>query len=502
MTTRSPQFAPQAGISPDKATLRANAERQERIDAVGTAALEDARTSLMMAFRFLDAALWRMPIRAAQPSGTLATNGATLYLNGLECARFYRDMPAELTRDLLHTVLHCVFRHPFNKDHANIEAWHLACDLAVEATAMEMASVRFPSAYDEDRRTIASYFAQRCGTLNPNKTYSVIDQIMLVEDTLGTGAFSGRSITEVAQLFNRDDHVLWALPLNENDQNNEGGLASERSDNTEENDSTSADDSNEQNADQTDADDEEAWEKIAHKMESDLESFSKEYEEEAANLISLLKLANRRTVNYSDFLRRFAVIGEDMRINDDEFDYIFYTYGLKRYGNMPLIEPLEYVEDSRVREFVIAIDTSGSCEGALVRSFLTRTYEMLKNSEHFGSEVNVHVIQCDAEIQSDTKIESAADLAQYEETLEIRGLGGTDFRPVFDYVDKLIEQDEFTNLRGLIYFTDGEGTYPEKQPPYETAFVFMDDTAIPRRVPPWAMKVVIDSEGVRNLTAY
>ena len=30
-----------------------------------------------------------------------------------------------------------------------------------------------------------------------------------------------------------------------------------------------------------------------------------------------------------------------MKINDDEFDYIFYTYGLKLYEKMPLIEPLE-----------------------------------------------------------------------------------------------------------------------------------------------------------------
>ena len=34
-------------------------------------------------------------------------------------------------------------------------------------------------------------------------------------------------------------------------------------------------------------------------------------------------------------------------------------YGMELYGNMPLVEPLEYKETDRVREFVIAIDTSG-----------------------------------------------------------------------------------------------------------------------------------------------
>ena len=39
------------------------------------------------------------------------------------------------------------------------------------------------------------------------------------------------------------------------------------------------------------------------------------------------------------------------------------------YGNVPLVEPLEYRDDKRIREFVIAIDTSGSVQGDIVQSF-------------------------------------------------------------------------------------------------------------------------------------
>ena len=63
-----------------------------------------------------------------------------------------------------------------------------------------------------------------------------------------------------------------------------------------------------------------------------------------------LELVNRTRTNYADFLRMFSRMGEDMRLNDDEFDYVYYMYGLSRYGNMPLIEPLEYKESRRVRE--------------------------------------------------------------------------------------------------------------------------------------------------------
>ena len=52
-----------------------------------------------------------------------------------------------------------------------------------------------------------------------------------------------------------------------------------------------------------------------------------------------------------------------MKINDDEFDYIFYTYGLRLYKDMPLIEPPEYKEVKTIREVVIAIGTSGPTSG-------------------------------------------------------------------------------------------------------------------------------------------
>ena len=48
--------------------------------------------------------------------------------------------------------------------------------------------------------------------------------------------------------------------------------------------------------------------------------------------------------------------------------------------------------------------------------------------------------------------------------MKIKGLGGTDFRPVFNLVDKLILDKEFTNLKGLIYFTDGYGDFPAQKP--------------------------------------
>ena len=189
-------------------------------------------------------------------------------------------------------------------------------------------------------------------------------------------------------------------------------------------------------------------------------------------------------------------MNEAMKINDDEFDYIFYTYGLQLYDKMPLIEPLEYKDIKQIKEFVIAIDTSGSTSGELVQVFMQKTYNILKSTESFAKRINLHIIQCDAEIQEHIKITSQEEFDEYLKRMEILGLGGTDFRPVFEFTQKLIDEKEFTNLKGLIYFTDGYGTFPKNKPPYDTAFVFVDDNNNNYDVPPWAIRLVFQKDEI------
>ena len=183
-----------------------------------------------------------------------------------------------------------------------------------------------------------------------------------------------------------------------------------------------------------------------------------------------------------------------MKINDDEFDYIFYTYGMKLFGNLPLIEPLEYQEVKRIREFVIAIDTSGSVQGELVQRFVQKTYNILQQEESFFKKINLHILQCDTQIQEDVKITSREEFDRYLRTMRLSGFGGTDFRPVFAYVEELRRAKEFRNLKGLIYFTDGYGVFPAQKPDYPTAFVFLRDGYELPEVPSWAIRLVLEPE--------
>ena len=83
-----------------------------------------------------------------------------------------------------------------------------------------------------------------------------------------------------------------------------------------------------------------------------------------------------------------ASCGRSPASTPDTFDLNFYTYGLSVYGNMPLIEPVETRESKKIEEIALVIDTSYSTSGALVRSFLSETYALLKQRESFFRRMN------------------------------------------------------------------------------------------------------------------
>ena len=199
---------------------------------------------------------------------------------------------------------------------------------------------------------------------------------------------------------------------------------------------------------------------------------------------------------------RVELIEEDCHINDDEFDYIFYTYGLQLYRNVPLIEPLEYKDVKRIREFVIAIDTSGSVSGELVQRFVQKTYNILKSEESFFRSVNIYIVQCDTRVQDAALITSIDELEGYMAKLEIKGFGGTDFRPVFEFIDSQRAQGKLCDMKGMIFFTDAMGTFPEEMPSYETAFVIMQgdyETGEQPVLPPWVTRVELQEGDVLDV---
>ena len=211
-----------------------------------------------------------------------------------------------------------------------------------------------------------------------------------------------------------------------------------------------------------------------------------------------LLLEKKGSYDFRRYLHRLTITREETKPDLDSFDYIPYCYGLSQPEKFLFLEPLEYRDSTKVQELVIAIDTSGSCSLETVSRFLSETLSILSSKEHFFEKMNVHLIQCDSAIQEHTVIHSVDEWKSNSGRIRILGRGGTDFTPVFSYVKKLQEKGELTHLKGLLYFTDGDGIYPSTPPPYETAFVFTDFSFLNYQVPAFITKLCLDTDQAGN----
>lgn len=452
---------------------------RQKTEKLAQEILDLSRSTLLMNLRFLDTAIYDLkPI--SMPQGTIYTDGQFLFYNPLYLLHCYKDEQESVARSYLHMILHCIFHHAFVGELMQKDCWDVACDMAVENAINELMIPAVRSSRQERQEEILAPLRTEVKKLTAEKLY----HYFLEHKT------DARELEMLRKAFQADDHERWYLRRKEPTHGGEGkGKQGSGKGNTK----TSQQFMGEgpANGALTEADIKEKWKKNAERAQVDLETTSKQWAKKAGGMLQNLKEVNREKYDYAGFLARFATLGEVMQINDDEFDYVFYTYGLQLYGKMPLIEPLEYKETKRIRDFVIAIDTSGSVQGAYVQKFVQKTYNILKQSENFFTKINLHIIQCDAEIQEDVVITTQEEFDAYLEHMQLHGFGGTDFRPVFQYVSELIEQKQFTDLKGLIYFTDGYGTFPAREPDYKTAFVFLDDEDSNTDVPSWAIRLVL-----------
>lgn len=490
-------------------------------------ALELTRNKLLVSLRFMNAAFAHLKL-LAQPGQTIATDGTYLRYSPADVARTFASSPEELARTYLHIMLHDVFLHPFPNPNMDAARWDAACDIAVEAVITQLALPATASPRAARQTAALAQLQAECPQLTAEALYRYFADKRL----------SDQELAQLAAPFFADDHEPWHRMAAEEAARRQAQTG-EKQENAADSPAPAAGEAGKNGTDMPmpdearkakpnhkahrglsldDITEKEApeqargvqanrfadtvnldrsrdqWKNAALEMGVQLDSYIKLWGVEGSNLSMNLRSVTRRRQGFTAFLRKFARMGEHVRVNDDEFDYVYYCYGLSRYGNLPLIEPLEYVEERRIRDFVIAIDTSASTKDGLVRRFLERTYSILSNETGFFTRMNVHLVQCDAAITAVDRIHSLDELDDFLDNVQVQGLGGTDFRPVFAYVEDALERGEFQNLGGLLYFTDGQGAYPAHKPSFDTAFVFPDaetaDASAP--VPPWAMKAVLD----------
>ena len=454
-------------------------EEEARLDRIARRIIILSRSTIVVNMRYLDTAVFHlMPVPGALD---LATDGRFLFYKPEFLIHEYQQEKTVVARDLLHVVLHCIFQHAFIHEAVNQACWDLAVDIAVENLINEQDLDCFRCEREKHQKEVLQSLGLPFRALTAERIYRwLIENEKTEEELQGLQAW-----------FKADMHDLWYF----HDSSDDPGPVKDPQENRDpDHDPDEELPPQDNGGGDEKSQKEQEWEDISKRIEVDMETSSRKAGSEKGSMLMELKELHRERYDYASFLRKFSVLGEEIMINDDEFDNVFYTYGLELYGDMPLVEPLEYKEVNRIRDFVIAIDTSASTSGDLIQKFMQKTYNILKDSENFFSKVNLYLIQADMEIQEVTYIEDLSHLEEYIAKLKLKGKGGTDFRPVFEYVNTLLDEQRFRKLKGLLYFTDGFGAFPKRKPPYDTAFVFMRDETYEPEVPPWAIKLVLEEE--------
>ena len=416
-----------------------------------TRILQNSRNELYLNMRYLDLSLSSLGFEMDPACRGLGTDGFVIYYHGEYLCDLYRRGRVLVNRAYLHMVLHCLFCHMDTMGRRDGRMWNLACDIAAESVidGLYLKCVHIQTL--PFRMDWYGRLRQRLQVLNAEGVYKALEEMKLTE----------RQLERLEAEFLVDDHQYWQLPPD---------------------------------APKTGVVRQNQWSNNREKLQTEMETMGNRQDEDTKSLLEQVQVENRSRYDYRRFLQKFSVLREEMLVDEDSFDYVFYTYGLSLYGNMPLVEPLESKEVSRIEDFVLVIDTSMSCSGDLVRRFLEETYSVLCQSDSYFKKTNIHIIQCDDQVQQDRRITCRQEMEAYMQEFSIIGQGGTDFRPAFEYVNQMLGRGEFHRLKGLLYFTDGEGIYPVKRPVYDTAFVFVKEQYTDISVPAWAMKVILEPE--------
>lgn len=422
--------------------------QEEREQEISEKILQLVRHELYLDLRYMEPALSAFSYRNYEGLLTLATDGTFLFYSTEPAIRIFQTNAPFLNRAYLHAALHCVFRHLWLAGDRERGLWNIACDIAAEYVidTMDKASVR----------RILSWLRMQ--------TYDALKEG-------GNGIFAAATYrwlkgqdeerrAALAKEFYTDDHRFWPK---KDERESRAVMQSGQ-----------------------------FWERTARQVALEQSRRGGEPGQGETEFAAQARAAKGRR-SYADFLRKFSIVREEARLDPEEFDPGYYAYGLSVYGNLPLIEPLETREAKKIRALVIVLDTSDSTSGDLIRGFLRETHAVLSQKGSFFDDCFIRILQCDDKVRRDDEAHGSAGFSRLIGDLKLTGGGGTDFRPAFSYIQSLRDAGKMEKPQGLLYFTDGKGTYPKKKPDYQTAFLYLNEYD-EEAAPPWAMRLVLEGE--------
>ena len=392
--------------------------------------LAAARTRLIMERPFLGSLVMHLPLKEAGDwCKTTGTDAQAFYFN----PDFVANLSLAQTQFILaHEALHCAMGHTHRRNHRVKKRWDVACDHAVNLMLIE----------EGLKPPLHGILAnQDYMTLSAEEIYP-----MIPEDT-------------PEESF--DDHLF--------DDNQDQGSSSDPNEHSDEQQGKGQGSEGQNEPKDEDGSGSQTANKPRELSQAEREELSEQWK----NRLAAAAQAARQAGKLSQAMLRWvdgllapnlpwrALLARYFAINQRD------DYSWRRPSRREGAAILPRLSSEGL-DVVAAIDTSGSISDDELREFVSEL-DALKAQIR----ARVTLVACDYTLADKGPWEyepwDAMELPQ-----EIEGGGGTDFRPVFDWVET---ENLSPNL--LVYFTDAEGDFPKLAPNYPVVWLVKGKGGVP-----------------------
>jgi len=403
-------------------------------DAIKTK-LSAARTRLILDRPFLGALVLRMPMKPADPGwcSTIGTDARAFYYN----PAWIDSLSLEQTQfALAHEAMHCALSHFARREHRNEARWDVACDLAINPILIREGMTPVPGA-------------------------------------LFNAGFEGMMAEEIYPLVKENPEEQT------HDQHLYGKDSQSRP-------RQSADGSGGQ-PDEPDTDSESgAGTGTAPEQDDGVPVPLSEQEKEQLSVQWRQRLAGAA----QQAMQAGKLGGALRRLVDHLLQpQLPWRMLLARYMSAASRDDYSYMRPSRREgeaifpslrssqiDIVVVLDTSGSIRSEEMREFVTEI-DAIKGQVR----ARITLLACDAQLSAGVPW-VFEPWEVFELPDNIRGGGGTSFRPPFEWIEAA-----GCNPDLLVYFTDAEGGFPDREPRFPVIWLVKGRGAVP-----WGQRIQLN----------
>lgn len=419
-----------------------------------------ARARLILDKPFLGALVLRLPLVAASPKWcrTTATDARAFYYNPDYIAAL---RPQEAQFVLAHEALHCALSHFARRGHRHKHRWDIACDYAVSPILLKEGLTPPPG----------TLYEEKFEGLTAEEIYPCLDDRTDAQDTLDQHVYDADDPDEGTRNEGQDDHTdspSWPPQGAQDPQ--PGHSPAQSSAGTAESPSAgspSAGPGSPRSVPRPVPLTAQARETLAIQWQQRLAGAAQQALQAGKLGGALARLVDgllQPRLPWRMLLSRYL----SLTARDD----YSYTRPSTRRGDPAIYPSLRSGE----LNLMVVLDVSGSITDQEMAEFIAEV-DALKG--YLRARITLHA--CDAALAEDGPwvFEPWIDFAVPR---TFRGGGGTDFRPVFNWVDR---QDRQPDL--LLYFTDAQGPFPLGPPAYPVLWLIKGKAPVP-----WGQRIQLN----------